>query len=177
MRYRNLYIRDVRHEELELEFISIATAMTLTKWSESTIRRRIADGSLTRKLEPGVNGRSMVDLDSIKAHIDLALGEDELGLVQAADAGNSEAQTDLALIFLSAKNAKGALYWLELAIKQDNAAAMYHLGVCHIEGNGVPKDENLGLMWISKAAVHGHLIAQGQMQTLRTRLTQPGAHH
>ena len=155
-----------------MDFISIASAMTLTTWSESTIRRRIADGKLIRKLEACTNGRSMVDLDSIQAHIELKLGEGDLALILAADAGDDQAQTDLALLFLQAGNVKGALYWLELAIKQDNASAMYYLGICHIEGKGVVQDENLGLMWISKAAVHGHLIAQGMLQSMRGKLVE-----
>lgn len=157
-------------KELALEFISVGTAISLTEWSESTFRRRIAEGSVRRKLEPGVNGRSMVDVDSIQPHICIPLDEDDIALVKSADAGDPEAQTDLALLFLAADKTKSAMYWLELAAKKDYANAMYYMSLCHIDGKGVPQDENLGLMWLSRAAVHGSVIAQDYMKALRDKL-------
>lgn len=157
-------------KEPELEFISVGAAISLTEWSESTFRRRIAEGSVKRKLEPGVNGRSMVDVDSISPHLCLPLDGDDIALVKAADAGDPEAQTDLALLFLAADKTKSALYWLELAVKKEYANAMYYLSLCHIDGKGVPQDENLGLMWLARAAVHGSVIAQEHMQAVRNKL-------
>jgi hypothetical protein len=154
-----------------LEFISVNTAITLTEWSESTFRRRIADGSVKRELEPGVNGRSMVNIESIQPHICIPFDEQDILLIRSADAGDPEAQTDLALLFLAANKPKGAIYWLELAIKKDYANAMYYLSRCYIDGTGVARDENLGLMWLSKAAVHGSVIAREQMHTVRQKLT------
>jgi hypothetical protein len=154
-------------KEKALECISLAAAITLTEWSQSTFRRRIADGSVKRIMENGGNGRSMVYLDSIKSHISIPLGPEETALLASADAGNAEAQNDLALLFLSNGKIKSALYWLELAIKQNHADAMHWLGRCYIEGKGIAKDENLGMMWLSKSAAQGHVIAQGQMQAMR----------
>lgn len=154
-------------------FISVATAMSLTRWSESTIRRRIADGSVTRQLEPGPNGRSLVGLASVHPYVQLELDELGFELVQAADAGCAEAQTDLALEFLQQDYPKGAMYWLELAVKQNYASAMYYLGRCYIDGTTVDIDENVGLIWILKAAVRGHPIAAAQMQSIRERLIAP----
>lgn len=153
-----------------LILISVAAAMTLTEWSESTFRRRIAEGSVRRQLEPGVNGRSMVDFDSIQPHLCLALGEQDLALIAAADAGDAEAQTDLALLFLAANKPKSAIFWLESAIKKEYANAMYYLSRCYFDGNGVAQDENMGLMWLSRAAVEGSIIAREQMQAVRTKL-------
>lgn len=153
-----------------MDFISIATTATLLGCSESTLRRRIADGSVSRTLEAGVNGRLMIDLNSIRAQIPSALTEEDIELFKAADKGNAEAQTDLGLLFLSKNNGKSAIYWFELAVRQDYANAMFFLGHCYLEGKITPKDEDLGLMWLSKAAVGGHLIAQGQMKAIRERV-------
>ena len=66
---------------------------------------------------------------------------------------------------------RGAIYWLELAARQDYADAMHWLARCYLDGNGVAPDEYLGLMWLSKAAAHGHRISQGQLQVMRDRFT------
>jgi TPR repeat protein len=113
----------------------------------------------------------MVDLDSVKPHICIPLDEGDIALIKSADAGDAEAQTDLALLFLAANKFKSAIFWLELAIKKDYANAMYYLSRCYIDGNGVAQDENMGLMWLSKAAVYGSVIAQGLMQAVRKKLT------
>jgi len=134
------------------------------------MRRRIADGVVTRRLEAGENGRSMMDLESIMPHLDLPLEDGDVALIMSADAGTAEAQTDLALKFLLHNNAKGALYWLELAVKQEYANAMYYLGRCYIDGAGVARDENVGLIWLLKAAVGGHAIAGAQMQQVKEQL-------
>ena len=149
-----------------MKLISLAAAITITEWSERTFWRRFADGSLTRENE---QGRSMIPLDLIRPHMCIPLDSEDLPVLAGADAGNAEAQNDLALIFLANRKPKGAVYWLELAAKQEYASAMNWLGRCYIEGNGVPKDENLGIMWISKAAAHGDKISQGQMQAILDR--------
>lgn len=46
---------------------------------------------------------------------------------------------------------------------------MQWLGHCYVNGKGVAKDANLGMMWIAKAAALGHVIAQGLMKTLISR--------
>jgi hypothetical protein len=155
-----------------LQLISIASAITLTEWSESTFRRRIADGTLTRYVEPGPSGRAMVDLDAIQSHACIPLNEDDGSLIQDADSGNASAQNDLALLFLANSKPRAAIYWLELAAKQDYPDAMHWLGRCHIDGNGVLQNENLGMMWLAKAAAHGHAISQAQVQAMRDKFTE-----
>jgi len=76
----------------------------------------------------------------------------------------------MALLFLSHKKSKNAVYWLELAIKQKHSDAMHWLGRCYIEGNGIDKNENLGLMWISKAAAEGHIISSEMMKAIRHKI-------
>jgi TPR repeat protein len=154
-----------------LQLISIASAITLTEWSESTFRRRISDGALTRHIEPGPSGRAMVDLDAIKNYTCIPLEDEDSALIKDADTGNAEAQNDLALLFLANSKLRAAIYWLELAAKQDYPDAMHWLGRCHIDGNGVLQDENLGMMWLAKAAAHGHAISQAQMQSMLVRFT------
>lgn len=156
-----------------MQLISIASAITLTEWSESTFRRRIADGSLTRHFEPGPSGRAMVDLNAIKSQACIPVEEDDGLLILDADTGNAEAQNDLALLFLANNKPRAAIYWLELAAKQDYPDAMHWLGRCHIDGNGVLQDDNLGMMWLSKAAAHGHVVSQAQMQTMLNKFTEP----
>ena len=154
-----------------MELISLAAAITLTEWSERTFWRRFADGSVKREIESSGNGKSMVHLESIEAHIAVPLASDDLLLVQQADRGDAAAQNDLALIFLSSGKTRGAIYWLELAARQDYADAMHWLARCYRDGNGVAPDVHLGLMWLSRAAAQGHLISQGQLQVMRDRFT------
>lgn len=154
-----------------MELISLAAAITLTEWSERTFWRRFADGSVKRELEASGNGKSMLYLDSIRPHMTIPLAPEDLLLVQQADRGDPAAQNDLALIFLAGGKTRGAIYWLELAARQDYADAMHWLARCYLDGNGVAADDHLGLMWLSKAAAHGHRISQGQLQVMRDRFT------
>jgi len=154
------------------EMISIATAITLTEWSRRTLWRRISDGSLARVDDNDASDKTRIPLEAIKPHICIPLDQQDFDLIRDADAGHAEAQTDLALIFLSNAKPEGAVYWLELAAKQDYADAMHWLSRCYLDGTGVPKDENLGLMWLAKAASRGHVISQGQMQAMRDKFTE-----
>lgn len=154
-----------------MQLISIASAITLTEWSESTFRRRIADGSLKREFESGPGGRAMVGLEAIRPHICIQLEDDDMPLIKDADGGNAEAQNDLALLFLANKKPRGAIYWLELAAKQEYPDAMHWLGRCHLDGNGILQDDNLGMMWMAKAAARGHIVSQAQMQAMRDKFT------
>lgn len=154
-----------------MQFINIATAMTLTGWSERTFWRRFADGSVRRDTSSAA-GKSMVEFDSIKPHMLIPLGADDYPLVQAADGGNAEAQTDLALLFISHHKLKQGVAWLEAAVKQEHAAAMRLMGRCHIEGQGVDQDDNLGMMWLARAAAKGDPIAQAQMGAILQKVVE-----
>lgn len=147
--------------------VSLATAANLLELNERTLRRRIADGVLPRFSEDVNTNRTMIPFDAIQDQVVIPLEAADLELIEDADAGDAEAQNDLALLFLSSNKPQSAIYWLELAAKQDYADAMHWLGHCYLEGNGMLKDENLGMMWLSKAAAHGHVISQAQMQALR----------
>lgn len=148
--------------------ISLATAATLTEWSKRTLWRRILDGTLSRSGSNEIldDKKTKIALETIRPHIRIPIEPGDLELIEKADAGDAEAQTDLAVLFLSNGKPESALYWLELAAKQNYEGGMYWLGRCYIDGNGVPADENLGVMWIAKAASLGHVISKALMNAI-----------
>jgi len=150
-----------------MQHVSLQAAITLTECSERTLRRRLADGSLRCAADNGAYFKTMICFDSIKHDICIPLNPDDIELIKNADSGNAKAQNDLALLFLEHNKLKSAVYWLELAAKQQLADAMHLLGRCYLEGNGLPKDDSLALMWIAKAASLGHSIALAQIQSIR----------
>ena len=152
-----------------MKYVSLQATITLTEWSERTIRRRIADGTLPYTDSLTVGGgqnKTMIDFEAIKNAICISLEDDDLELIEAADAGDASAQNDLAMLFLEHDKPKSAIYWLELSVKQNFADAMQHLGNCYLKGYGVSKDHNLAIMWIAKAASLGHAIADQQIKSL-----------
>jgi TPR repeat protein len=150
-----------------MQHVSLQAATTLTEWSERTIRRRVADGSLQCAANNEAHYKTMICFDSIKRDICIALAPDDIELLNNADSGDATAQNDLALLFLEQNKPKSAVYWLELAAKQSFADATHLLGCCYLEGNGLAKDDNLAMMWIAKAASLGHSIALAQIQSIR----------
>ena len=148
-------------------YVSLQAATTLTEWSERTLRRRIADGTLKCAAGNEAYYKTMISFDSIIRDLCIALDPDTMELVKSADAGDAKAQNDLALLFLENNKPKSAVYWLELAAKQGFADAMQLLGRCYLEGKGLAKDDNLAIMWIAKAASLGHSIALAQIQSIR----------
>ena len=147
--------------------ISLKTATLLTGLSMRTLRRRITDGTLTCASSEEDYNKTMICLDSIKNDIGIPLDPDDIGLIKSADAGDANAQNDLAVLFLENNKPQNAIYWLELAAKQDFADAMQLLGTCYLKGNGLAKGNNLALMWIANAASLGHQIAVAQIQSIR----------
>jgi TPR repeat protein len=153
-----------------MELITLAAAITLTEWSERTFWRRFTDGSIKKETR---NGKAVIRFAAIVAHVCVALDPEDLLVLERADGGDALAQTELALVFLVHRKPKGAIAWLSLAAKQDDANAMYLLGRCYIDGRGADKDENLGLMWLSKAACRGSQLAAAAMLAIRARLSTP----
>ncbi len=152
-----------------MEVISLAAAATLTEWSERTFWRRFREGSIERQIR---HGKAVVQFSDIAPHACLPIKEEDIALLDQADAGDALSQTDLALIFLQYRKYKGALAWLTLAAKQDHAHAMYLLGRMYIDGTGGDKDENLGLMWLCKAAFHQDQLATAVLLAIRQRLAK-----
>jgi hypothetical protein len=146
--------------------ISLAIATVLTDQSERTLRRRIAEGALTRLGDD--SGRTMISVDELKAHFCIQVNDATLHLLAQADAGNAEAQNDIGLMLMGESKAERALYWFELAAKQNYADAMHWIARCYLEGNGIVQNEDLGLMWLAKAAAYGHAISKGQLEAIKS---------
>lgn len=145
--------------------ISLDTACAITGMSKSTCWRRIAKGDFTRVADDA-RGRAMLLWSEVAPHTCVKVAPEDQPLVMLADTGQAEAQDDMGQLFLLAKKYQAALYWFGLAAQQNNADAMQWLGHFYVNGKGVPQDENLGIMWLAKAAALGHVIAQGQMKEL-----------
>ena len=59
-----------------------------------------------------------------------------------------------------------AVEWYRKAAEQNDAQALYNLGVMYVQGRGVPKDLAKALEWIRKAAAQGHEGAQKVLQEM-----------
>lgn len=145
--------------------ISMDAALAITDLSKRTLWRRLAAGKLT-KLESDARGRTMVRVADVAPLIGIPMDAEALAVLVKADAGDAEAQDDIGHFFLAAGRQAAARHWLERAAHQENPNAMQCLGRCYLDGNIVARDENLAIMWIAKAAAHGHVIARAQMQAL-----------
>lgn len=150
-------------------YISLQSAVTLTDLSERTLRRRLAEGQIVKR-NSEESHKTLIALTEITNDFCLPFEANQLELIQRADQGDARAQHELALFFLENNKTKSALYWLELAIKQNVEDAMYLKGCCYLNGNGLPKDPNLAIMWIAKAAASGHQIALAQMQSIYPKI-------
>ncbi len=154
-----------------MPLISLSSALALTGKSERTLWRLVAEGRIHREL---VQGKALFDLDSLTPHLAPSPSDDDFPLIESADQGDADAQTDLALILLerfenTGKYRDAAFYWLQLAAAQNHADAMNWLGYCHIQGFGVEKNEEMGLMWLAKSAAQGHEISRVQMAGILDR--------
>jgi TPR repeat protein len=150
-----------------MQHISLQATITLTEWSKSTITRRIADGTLKSATNNDGRCKTMICFESIKPYVCIPLGPDDIELIKNADIGDVNAQIDLAVLFLEHNKPQSAIYWLDLAVKQDSADAMHLLGRCYLEGNGLAKNYCLAIMWIAKAASLDHPIALAQIQSIQ----------
>lgn len=164
------------HQKMNTTTISIDTTSAITELSRRTWWRRISAGEVNRMADDD-RGRTMLLWEEVAPHICVPIEPEDKQFILLADAGDADAQDNVGQLFLMSNKYQAAIYWFELAAQQNNADAMQWLGHCYINGKGVPKDENLGMMWIAKAAALGHVIAQGQMKGLigRALNIQPGA--
>ncbi|MDT8407031.1 MAG: hypothetical protein RQ715_07255 [Methylococcales bacterium] len=147
--------------------LSLAAAAALLGVSERTVRRRLVEGVLQGASGGSGRAKSVVALASLKPYLAFAVTEAEGTLLVQADAGQAEAQVDLALWLLAKDQAPCAVYWLQRAASQESADAMHVLSECYLQGQGVAVDQNRALLWLAHAAVLGHPIAQAQVQGMR----------
>ncbi|MBU1360054.1 MAG: SEL1-like repeat protein [Gammaproteobacteria bacterium] len=146
--------------------MSLETAIALSGRSRRTWWRRISAGTV-RRFDNDARGRTMLSLRDILPDLCVTMQSEDLNGVVRADAGDAEAQNDLGQRFFLAGKYEAACHWFRLAAAQDHADAMQWLAQCYLGGRGVAADENLALMWLARAAAHGSVIAQGQLQALR----------
>jgi hypothetical protein len=135
--------------------------------SESTFRRKMKTGLIKERKKNDETGRPMIEIDSIRRYIDARLEKEDWQLMEQADAGDADAQTDLALLFQDRGKHNSAVFWLKSAMKKGNREAMHWMGRCYMEGRGVARNEDMGMMLIAKSAALGHAISQGQMDAIR----------
>jgi TPR repeat protein len=146
--------------------ISLDTAIIVTDTSKRTLWRRLSEGIIARE-EDDERGRAMLVFADVVPVLCISIVLEDHELFINADAGDADAQNDLALLFLESDRPDVALHWLQLAAAQDHADAMHNLGKLYIKGIGIPKNDNLGLMWLAKAAAFGHVIAEQQLTALK----------
>lgn len=146
--------------------ISLMAAATVTGKSKRTLWRRVADGLLPR-LNDDDSGRTLVALAPLVGEACLPMCSADWELLCHADAGEVEAQVDIGLLFWEAGRVDGAFYWMGLAAKQQHPDAMHWLAYCCFTGQGCAKDEQQGMVWLSRSAAKGHPIAMAQMAALR----------
>ncbi|RYF47635.1 MAG: sel1 repeat family protein [Cytophagaceae bacterium] len=145
--------------------ISLETAAIITERSRRTWQRRLADGGVDRVAEDA-RGRSMLQLRDVLPLVCVPLGPEEQQILALADDGSASAQRDIGQVFDLYGKHEIAIHWWRQASEQGDADAMQCLGSAHAEGRGTPKDQNLGLMWIARAAAAGHVIAAEQVRGL-----------
>lgn len=145
--------------------LSLDVSAAMTGLSKRTLQRRIADGQI-RKVAEDSRGRTMLDASDILGLLDVPLALDDVQLLLRADAGDVDAQSDMACVFHESSHPDAAVYLWKLAAESGNADAMQNLARCYSAGDGVEADEHIAVMWLSKAAASGQTIAQAQMQGL-----------
>lgn len=145
--------------------ISLEAATSVTQLSKRTLWRRLSEGQITRQANDE-DGRAMLTFEDLVPMLCIPIAPEDHRLIIEAAAGDAEAQTDLALLFLDADKPGIGLSWLNLAADQGYPDAMHHLSRLYIQGNGPQKNDSLGLMWLAKAASLGHVIAGEQVTAL-----------
>jgi len=151
-----------------MTYIGIKSYSHLVNLNERTIRRHIEAKALTSYYDKALN-RTFITLDDLLKNSSIPLGE-ELDLIRDAEQGEAVSQADIGVLFLEHNKPAEAIYWLQLAVKQGYSDAMALLADCYARGVGVKKDDNQAILWASKAASAGSLIAQQQINGIIAKL-------
>jgi len=153
--------------------ITLNTAASLTGLSKRTLWRRVTDGLLHIQGSAEQGEHARVLLEDIAPLSRLHLEADDRALLLDADAGQAEAQCDLALEFLMQAMPTEAVQWFKEAARQHYPEAMHQLGRCYIAGTGIAANEALGVDWISRAAALGHSTAKHMVHYLMDPAREP----
>jgi TPR repeat protein len=152
--------------------VSLSTAMTLSDLSESTFRRKIRSGAI--QLLPGAaaGGREGIAIDTNAAYLDARIAIGHWDVVKEADRGDASAQTELALVLQQHCRFRAAVYWLRLAARQNDSHALHWLARCHLEGSGVARNDDQGILLLARSALLGNVISAHQLAALRHGFVQ-----
>ncbi|MCL2210478.1 MAG: sel1 repeat family protein [Treponema sp.] len=92
-------------------------------------------------------------------------GLDIAAIKEAAESGDSNAQTSLAMCYYQGEVIERdfglAAFWYTKAAEQGDAGAQCLLGMCYESGEGVEKDTKKALYWYLQSAEQGDDISQG----------------
>ena len=147
------------------QYISVKTYASLGNLSERSVRRYVAMNVIDY-ISDAVKNRTLIALSEVLKNCPITLSNDDISLIIQADAGDANAQNDLALLFLAGSEPSIAIYWLTLSAKQNHSDAMQLLGACYATGTGLGQDKNKAMTWISKAATLGSVLALKQMDAM-----------
>lgn len=152
--------------------VSLSTAMTLSDLSESTFRRKLRRGEILLLPAPDPGGREGIAIDLNALYLNARIVAGHWDVVKEADRGDTSAQTELALILQQYRKCRAAVYWLRLAAKKNDSHALHWLARCHLEGRGVARNEDRGIMLLARSALLGHVISAHQLAALRHGFVQ-----
>lgn len=158
------------------KLISLDAAIVVTGLSKRTLWRRVSDGSISKAGEDN-RGRVLLSVEEVVPLMRSHLSSTDRAVLVEADAGDSDAQADIAAVFHSHGCFDVAIYWWRLAADQGHADAMQWLGRCYAAGEGLERNPHLALMWISRAASQGHKIAAAQAAELLRHALSPSSIH
>lgn len=146
-----------------MNLISLSTAVAITGLTKRTLWRHIDKGSLSAASADEPGEKTLVHLEDVLPMSCLSVEPEDRAILVAADRGEAVAQCDLAILLLNADRPAAAILWFTLSARQFYADAMCFLGRCYLSGEGIRRDVDTGLMWLSQAAAKGHPLAEGQM--------------
>ncbi|NEX23098.1 sel1 repeat family protein [Thiorhodococcus mannitoliphagus] len=152
--------------ENKMPSICLNTAISITGLSRRTLWRRIGEGGVATLGTHGPGEETRLSLDDVLPLSSLPLKQEDRSLILAADDGDAESQCCLALVFFTAHQPAEAVRWLTRAAKQLYPDAMCYLGRCYLSGEGIERDDDAGILWLSQAAAKGYPLAQQLMRFL-----------
>ncbi len=154
---------------MKQQAISLDTAVELATVSRRTLWRRVQEGKLARA-GADERGRALLVLEDVQPLLRVRLNDEaDAQVLLAADRGDSKAQNELAILCLEQQLPGPALHWFAEAAEQGNPDAMHHLGRLYLHGfecsggAGVSPNRSQAFVWLSRAALHGHVIAREQL--------------